>query len=146
MYCAIDIETTGLEVGVHEIVQLAIVPLDDKLEPDAERAHIAPFIRPRHPERATRQAMETNGLVLSWLAKYGTARRFAAAAVKKYVRALHPGNTPRITPVGHNYAGFDAPFLREFLGARFYRKHFDYHVVDSMQAAKVRRVRPAGTK
>ena len=64
---ALDIETTGLLDAYHDIVQVAVVPLDNNLDP----IDINPFymdIKPDHPERATPKAMQVNGLSLEELA------------------------------------------------------------------------------
>ena len=58
---AIDIETTGLDVGKHEIIDFAIVPLDD----DFKVSTLPEFsirIRADHPENADVLAMQINRL------------------------------------------------------------------------------------
>ena len=50
---AIDIETTGLDPLYHDIIEIAILPLDGEFEP---RADILPFvarIRARRPQNAS---------------------------------------------------------------------------------------------
>ena len=34
--CAVDVETTGLEVGFHEIWQIAVLPLDSNIKPNKD--------------------------------------------------------------------------------------------------------------
>ena len=58
---AIDIETTGLDVGKHEIIDFAIVPLDD----DFKVSTLPEFsirIKADHPENADVLAMQINRL------------------------------------------------------------------------------------
>ena len=62
---AVDVETTGTEVGWHEIVQLAIVPVDDELTVCGSVFY--QDIKPQFPERAVAEAMEVNGLDLDKL-------------------------------------------------------------------------------
>ena len=61
--CAMDTETTGLDPFWHEIVQIAILPLDSNMEP---RQDVLPFyinMIPQCPERVDREAVKVNKFV-----------------------------------------------------------------------------------
>ena len=47
--CAIDTETTGLEAGYHEIVEIAIIPLDSEIKPRTDVLPFNIFIKPDFP-------------------------------------------------------------------------------------------------
>jgi DNA polymerase III epsilon subunit-like protein len=99
----VDTETTGLEAGHHELVQVAAVALDPTTL--VEIGHWASHIAPLHPERASAKAMATNGLDLAWLATQpdtDTARRGLTTWLAQY-RA-------KPIPVGYN-VGFDLDHL-----------------------------------
>ena len=67
LLAALDLETTGLIDGYHDIVQVAVVPLDGNLDP----LDVSPFymnMKPDFPERADPEAMRINGLDLGELA------------------------------------------------------------------------------
>src|SRR5690606_19757545 len=62
----VDTETTGLIDGYHDLIQVAVVPLNQDLDP----ADCSPFymnIRPEHPERAEKFAMSKNGISMEML-------------------------------------------------------------------------------
>ena len=51
LMAAVDLETTGTQPGHHEIIQIAVVPLDSDFRP---LASVRPFytrVKPKHPER-----------------------------------------------------------------------------------------------
>lgn len=60
--CFIDIETTGSLFGYHEIIEVAAI----RTSPDAGKIKQAwhKRIRPRHPDRITKEAQNLNGFTL----------------------------------------------------------------------------------
>lgn len=62
---AIDLETTGLEPLYHDIIELAIQPLDDEFEPSEDIPPFVARIKARRPQNASPKAMEVNGLDLN---------------------------------------------------------------------------------
>jgi DNA polymerase III epsilon subunit-like protein len=52
MLASIDVETTGLLAGVHEIVQIGLVPLDGDLNPCENHRPFYHHICPQYPENA----------------------------------------------------------------------------------------------
>ena len=62
---AIDIETTGLDPHHHDIIELAIQPVDETFEPLADIPPFVARIRARRPQNASAKAMEVNGLDLN---------------------------------------------------------------------------------
>lgn len=57
--CFIDVETTGAQIGFHEIIDIGVI----RTSPDAKSIHFEwqQRIAPRHPERITPFARELNG-------------------------------------------------------------------------------------
>ncbi len=115
---AIDIETTGLDPLYHDIIEIAILPLDGAFEP---RADIPPFvarIRARRPQNASAKAMEINGLdlnegdeyheflarLLSWLEEYRIERIDALGQNIDFDRAFISAQIPELGRLlGHRY-------------------------------------------
>lgn len=115
---AIDIETTGLDPRHHDIIEIAILPLDGEFEP---RADIPPFvarIRARRPQNASVKAMEINGLdlnegdeyheflarLLAWLEEYGIEKIDALGQNVDFDRAFIEANIPELGRLlGHRF-------------------------------------------
>lgn len=128
----VDVETTGLIYGYHEIVQLAVLPLDENLEP----MDVSPFnmmIRPNYPERASKRAMQINGLNMDDLMKCPTQEQVADIFME-WVESLNLPFGKRIIPVCHN-AVFDVPMMKIWLGVEAYDKIFARRGRDTMQIA-----------
>lgn len=138
--CVIDTETTGLEPGYHEIVQICILPLDSKLN---VRKDVLPFyinIKPDHPERADPKAMEVNKLDLLNICRTGVDHVAALDMFEEWFNTLGiPWNKYgsaqcKIIPLGHNY-GFDKGHIHAWFGEAYYNEKFHYHYRDSMHVA-----------
>lgn len=131
--CAVDIETTGRVPGYHEIVQIAIQPLDNDFKP---LEGVKPFyhcIRPIHPERAERAAMEISGLKLEDLAL--APDQFQVADwLREWVRDLKLPFQRAIVPLAHNWA-YEKGFLTDWLGIDGVEELFFSHPRDTMLAA-----------
>src|SRR5258708_37565854 len=54
-----DLETTGLRPDVHEIVEIGLLVIDQTSFEILDTFDVK--VRPEHPERATKGALETNG-------------------------------------------------------------------------------------
>jgi len=59
---AIDIETTGLDPKIHDIIDLAVVPLDDGMRPLEDIPEFSARMRASCPDRADPAALRINGL------------------------------------------------------------------------------------
>lgn len=130
---AIDFETTGLNPDWHEVVQIAIVPLDYKFDP---LPGIRPFyrkIRPEHPERFEPEAMKTNRLAMDEL-KTASEKHEIIESLQRWWDALGLPLGRTIVPLAHN-ASFELMYLRKLLGDSHYHKLFHFHHRCSMQTA-----------
>ena len=135
--CVIDTETTGLDPFHHEVIQVAILPLDSNLN---IRKDVIPFyitLRPDYPERIDREAMQVNRL--TELTKNGFDRLKALDMLEEWISKLGLpvtkwGRSKQITPLGQNYT-FDKAFLQAWMGNNFYETYFHYHYRDTMIAA-----------
>ena len=82
---SIDIETTGLDPHRHDIIEIAILPLDGMLKPSETIQPFTARIKARRPQNIEQKALEVNGLdpsdgeeyhevlarLLAWLEEYG---------------------------------------------------------------------------
>ena len=138
--CVIDTETTGLDPNWHELIQIAIIPLDSNIEP---RCDVVPFyisVIPAFPERADRKAMKVNQLKFADIGIRGFDREVAKDMLRDWIASLglavsKDGVPKRIMPLGQNYA-FDMGFIKSWLGIEMYDEFFQYHYKDTMIATE----------
>ena len=135
----IDTETTGLNPFYHEMIQLAILPLDSNLNP---RKDVSPFyleLQIEHPERIDPAAMTVNRQELAKIGQRGFDRLAAQGMLEHWIDTLGlpytgGGSRKRIIPIGHNYS-FDEAFMKAWLGNDFYSEFFDGRFRDTMTIA-----------
>ena len=112
---SVDVETTGRLAGHHEIIQIAVVPLDSEIRP---LRGVLPFymnIAPDHPENAEKQASKIHGLELDKLSKECVTQWKAADVFADWFDSLELPYNKRIIPLAHNWA-FESAFLKNWLG------------------------------
>lgn len=99
---AIDVETSGINPFRHQILSLALVPLDPSRSP------LELYVNEGEPEwqRTAADYFEKSRAV--WEA-YGRSASEACAALSSYIETVFGDH---ITVVGHN-VGFDVAFLRQ---------------------------------
>lgn len=134
LLCSVDWETTGRRPGYHEIIQVAVVPLDNDLRP---LAGVRPFyqnIRPQYPERAQRIAMKTNGLSLELLMQHAPDAGKVADLLREWFEGLDLPQSKNLLPMAHNWA-FESAFATDWLGEDEMSALFHAHVRDSMALA-----------
>lgn len=137
--CAIDVETTGLNPRVHEMVQIAILPLDTRFKMLTDIVPFNIYLRPYRPQCADPVAMKVNGLQIPKLLRDGFGYEESLNLFEKWFDQLnlrpHADGAPRqIMPLGHNY-GFDKSFIVAWMGQEMYDRHFHWHIRDTLSAA-----------
>jgi len=115
---AIDIETTGLDPLYHDIIELAIQPLDDEFEPSEDIPPFVARIKARRPQNASRKAMEVNRLdlnegeeyheflarLLAWLEEYRVEKIDALGQNVDFDRSFISAQIPELGRLlGHRY-------------------------------------------
>jgi DNA polymerase III epsilon subunit-like protein len=132
--CAIDCETTGLEPFFHDIIQIAILPLDFDLKPDGD---ILPFeckLKPRRPENIDAEAIKHQRNNINDVIVHGLDPDFAADLFTEWFEALPCREGKRIMPLAHNWP-FDCTFIEDWLGHEHYQYIFDGRFRDTMSVA-----------
>ncbi len=139
---AMDVETTGLRPGWHEIWQIAILPLDSNIEP---RRDVLPFniqMKPESPERIdwTSDVMKGNKDRIHNAFRHGFCQEKGKDLLREWVDKLglplNKGGVYRckLIPLGQHFT-FDKPHIMEWLGYEEYNELFHFHHRDTMQAA-----------
>lgn len=128
--CAVDVETTGLVPGVHEVVQMAIVILDKDFNLTGDR--FFSNIRVQRPEVADPAALEVNGIDLSVLEKTAPTLLEMKRSLFSWKNELFEGE--KLYAIFHN-AIFDIPFLKLAL-QNLYDEVFHYQYRDSCVLAR----------
>ncbi len=136
LMCAMDYETTGLVDRYHEVIQVAIVPLDADLKP---REDIRPFyhnIAPLYPERqpAGRGAGSIHGLDIYELAENAPSSERVADLLVGWFEALDLPVGKKLVPLAHNYE-FEARFSTAWLGHEMFNDLFYWQARDGMRLA-----------
>lgn len=120
LICAIDTETTGLQAGYHEMIQIAIMPLNAEYLPDPEIQPFVCMVKPDHPARWEDGAARVNGL-RGVAEKHGLDANVAYQMFVEwyYALGLPETNSPpyfkQIIPLAKNWA-FDRGFVNAWMG------------------------------
>ena len=125
IFAAIDLETTGLEPGWHEVLEIAIVPLNPNFTISTEIPEFSCRIRAEHPERVDPKAIAVNKLNPS------EGEEIADVRAELVQWALENGITS-ITPLAHNLK-FDLDFMNSAFPE--FSRIFTHHGRDSMRLA-----------
>jgi DNA polymerase III alpha subunit (gram-positive type) len=104
----LDIESTGIDVTKHEIIQLAAVLLDKKTL--KEKKVFNSFVRPKHWAKRSAEAMAINGLTWSQLKDAPTLKtvlkNFNRTFNKNVIPATYGGNLDIVfLPAGYRSVG-----------------------------------------
>jgi len=132
LLCAIDIETTGLSPGYHEIIQCVFLPLDNNLE---LRKDLPPFdihLRPKYLDRIDLKSMEISQVKLNTIIDTGIDPEKGVDLFEHWVGKLRLAERKRIMALGHNITMFDLPFIREWLTPSLFNQYIHYSVRDTM--------------
>lgn len=129
--CAIDVETTGSDPDIHEIIQIAIVPLDSNLEHNESVPLFYTNIAPERIEDADPRAGEVHGLDLYTLASTAPSSDTVIRMLEDWFDSLPVEAGKRIVPLAHNYK-CEHDFISRWLGVSLYDQMFHGHARDSM--------------
>jgi DNA polymerase III epsilon subunit-like protein len=130
LLAAVDFETTGRRPGYHEIIQIAIVPLDSEIRPLPMR----PFymnIKPKYPTRIERGAYHVHGLHIADLLLNAPEQERVQDLLIEWVDRLELPFGKVLVPLVQNWA-FESSFLKAWLGVDLTDKLFHSHARDPM--------------
>ena len=124
LLCTIDTETTGTDPRKHEIIQIAVIPLDGLLDPDGKRVPFILDLKPEKLENIEPSAMDCNRRELAQLILTGVDQYRAADLFVEWFEKQKLGYNKRIMPLGANWP-FDREMIKEWLGPKTFDLCFD---------------------
>jgi len=131
LLAAIDFETTGRRPGYHEIIQIAILPLDSDIRP---LTTVRPFymnVRPQYPERQERDARRVHHLDMENLLIHAPEADRVADLLLEWFQRLDLPQNKVLVPLVQNWA-FESAFLKAWLGPDMLDQVFHSHARDPM--------------
>ena len=134
MLASVDLETTGRRPGHHEIIQIAVVPLNSDIRP---LEGVRPFyhnIRPLHPERADGKATQVHGIKIEDLILHAPHPGKVADLLREWWERLDLPASKTLVPLAHNWA-FESAFLTAWLGIDEKQTLFHSHARDAFLLA-----------
>lgn len=132
---AVDVETTGLLCGYHEVIQVAIVPLDNELHPSEIMRPFYLNIKPNYPERQ-RGALGVHGIKMDELLETSVSQEKAADLLDEWFVGLDLPFGKKLSPLAHNW-GFERGFLTHWLGLSTFDAIFHPYARDTMALATI---------
>lgn len=131
LLAAVDFETTGRRPGYHEIVQIAVVPLDSDIQPIKELRPFYTNIKPQYPERIEKSAFCVNGINLEELMLYAPEQERVKDLLVEWWNRLDLPFGKVLVPLVQNWA-FESSFFKAWLGPDMVDKLFHSHARDTM--------------
>lgn len=137
LMCALDLETTGKDPSFHEIIQIALLPLDADLQPRKDLPVFDFKIKPDYPERIDMQALRISNSDLHTILETGHNQEKVREIFYAWFSKLNIGASRKIVPLGHCIAAFDIHFIREWLGGIENYQHYFHGFVRDTQAVAI---------
>lgn len=134
LLCAIDVETTGLIPGTHDIASICILPLDEQIQP---HPHLMPFhmtLQPKRPDNADPVALKLCHFKLSDLILEGTDPWRAVDLFDEWMTELMLPPNKKIVPLAHNWV-FDRSWLIDWMGNVSFEHYFHFMYRDPLPIA-----------
>lgn len=134
LLCSIDTETTGLIPGHHDVIQIAVLPLDNQLNVSKEYKPFVATMQPSRPHNVDPQAMRVNKRKLSDLMLNSLDSDRVADLFDEWFENLNLPFRKKIAPLAQNWP-FDREFIREWLGNESFNQFFHWKYRDLMPAS-----------
>lgn len=130
---AVDFETTGRNPWVHEIIQIAVVPLNSSFEPHPEMPPFYMNVAPKYPERAEPGASRQHGLNLHELMLTAPEIEKVTELFLEWFRRLDLPVGKCLVPLAHNWP-FESMWLMKWLGPDQMSEVFHAYFRDTMKS------------
>lgn len=134
LMAAVDFETTGKIAGYHEIIQVAVVPIDSDCKPITSIRPFYEMVAPDYPERAEKQATSVHGINVYQLAECAPDKGRVADMLSEWWESLDLYHNRRLVPLAHNWP-FESSFFDAWIGLEEKERLFHGHARDAMLLA-----------
>lgn len=134
LMAAVDVETTGRRPGYHEIIQVAVVPLDSDFRMLNGVTPFSMYVAPKYPLRQEKQAGYVHDLSLEDLVLTAPDAGRVADMLVEWFQRLELPLQKNLVPLAHNWA-FEYSFLTAWLGDELRSTIFHGHARDAMLTA-----------
>lgn len=131
LLCAIDVETTGRTPVYHEIIQIAVQPLNSRIEPLEDVIPFVHYIKPDHPERVELQATAVHRLSIDWLMLNAPDRWVVEELLEEWFDKLDLPHQKNLISLAQNWQ-YEAGFLKAWLGVDQFGHFFHPFARDTM--------------
>lgn len=132
LICAIDVETTGFIAGFHDLLQIAVLPLNSDLRPFDDGTHFNMFLQPKYGN-VDPEAGEVHKHDDATIKLHAIDPDTASEAFCQWVYGLGLSLDKKLIPLAHNWQ-FDKMFVWDWLGGHTFNHLFHYSYRDSMIA------------
>lgn len=132
LLCAVDVETTGLHAGFHDIWQIAVVPLNADLQRNKNYKIFSTLIKPRNPQNYDVKSISRKKL--AEVIVHALEADQVADLFQEWFNRLDLGLKRLIMPLAHNWP-FDYSFIKDWLGHLRMEDIFHGHFRDTMSLA-----------
>ena len=132
--CVIDCETSGLNDEVHEIVEIAIIPLDSCLEVRSDVPIFNIFMRCENEEEIEWEAFRVTKIDFFKHQQTALDKDVAADLFEQWLEKLKLPHGKRISPLAHNWK-FDKGFIEQWLGKGTFEDVFDGRSRDTLDVS-----------
>ncbi len=134
LLCALDVETTGFDLDMHGIIEIAIVPLNAQIEPHEHFPLFHMRMKPDEGEEIDQDAIRVNGVDLAQIILEGHQRDSVADYLMNWFDALHLPGYKKIIPLACNWP-FDRSMIERWLGKASFEHIFHPHYRDIQPVA-----------
>lgn len=132
--CAVDVETTGLDPKKHDIIQIAVLPLDSNIQINKDYTPFDMKLRPERIDSVDAESLKISRQDLSTLLLTGMDPITAGDLLYEWFKKLDCAIGKKIIPLAHNWI-FDSSFIREWLGELLFAEIFHWQYRDTLIAA-----------
>jgi DNA polymerase III epsilon subunit-like protein len=134
LLAVVDVETTGLRPGYHDLIQIAVLPLDSTIKPLKTAMPFYLEMLPKRPENMDPEVTKVHRINLAELMQRAICPWKASELFESWFEKLGLPIGKRLSPIAHNWP-FDRSFILDWLGEKAFSDFFDARFRDTMSAA-----------
>lgn len=134
LLCSIDVETTGLIPGTHDIASICILPLDEQIQPHPDLNPFHMILQPKRPENADPEALKICRFKIADLILDGIDPWRAVDLFDEWITDLRLPPGKKLVPLAHNWV-YDRSWLIDWMGGVSFEHYFHFIYRDPLPVA-----------